>query len=87
MRGVILDDDKCLETIKKIAFGYEYEEVQTQIEEGKKGEQKKKITKIKKYAPPNYQALRYLMSKDKKQTADLEKALKEYEARFDNGNK
>lgn len=61
-------NDDYLESIKKLASGYEYEEIQTQIEETPTGT-KKKIIKTKKHVPPNFQAARYLMN-FKKQTID-----------------
>lgn len=83
-------NNKYIETLKKIAFGYEYEEVQTQLEETANG-QKKKITRIKKHAPPNFQALRFLMNAEAKTSTDveiLEKEMKEFEERImNNGNK
>ncbi|MCQ2978224.1 MAG: hypothetical protein MJ245_00300 [Clostridia bacterium] len=53
-------NNKYLEAIEKLASGYEYEEIQTQVEETSTGT-KKKIIKIKKHVPPNFQAARYLI--------------------------
>lgn len=62
-------NDDYLESIKKLASGYEYEEIQTQIEETPSGT-KKKIIKTKKHIPPNFQAARYLINLNKKQDLD-----------------
>lgn len=62
-------DDNYLKSIEKLAMGYDYEEVQTQIEETPTGT-KKKIIKTKKHVPPNFQAARYLMNINKKQDLD-----------------
>ena len=48
------------EAIKKIAKGYDYEEVQTLIEETASGT-KKKIIKTKKHILPNFNACKYLI--------------------------
>lgn len=57
-------DNKYIKAIEKLANGYEYEEVQTQIEETLTGT-KKKITKTKKHIPPNFQAAKYLLNMNK----------------------
>lgn len=59
-------NDEYLKSIEKLAVGYEYEEVQTQIEETPSGT-KKKIIKTKKHVPPNFQAARYLLNLNKQQ--------------------
>ena len=65
-------DNKYIKAIEKLANGYEYEEVQTQIEETLTGT-KKKIIKTKKHVPPNFQAAKYLlnMNKDNNKNEDL----------------
>jgi predicted transcriptional regulator len=49
-----------IDTLIKKAVGYEYEEIQTTIEETKTGT-KKKIVKYKKKAHPDMNAVRYLL--------------------------
>jgi len=49
-----------IDTMLKKAIGYEYEEMQTTIEETKIGT-KKRIVKYKKKAQPDYNAIRYLL--------------------------
>ena len=49
------EDDKYLNAIEKLALGYEYEEIQTLIEDTPSG-QKKKIIRTKKHCPPNLAA-------------------------------
>lgn len=61
--------ERYLESIEKLAVGYEYEEIQTQIEETPSGT-KKKIIKTKKHVPPNFQAARYLINLNKEQVLD-----------------
>lgn len=56
--------NKYIESIEKLATGYDYEEVQTQIEETLTGT-KKKIIKTKKHVPPNFQAAKYLLNMNK----------------------
>lgn len=56
--------EEYLKAIEKLALGYEYEEVQTQIEETSIGT-KKKIIKTKKHVVPNFQAIKYLIEKEK----------------------
>lgn len=51
-----------LKSIEKLANGYEYEEIQTLIEETSSGT-KKKIIKTKKHVPPNLNAIKYMMKK------------------------
>ena len=67
-------ENKYITAIEKLATGYEYEEVQTQIEETLTGT-KKKIIKTKKHIPPNFQAAKYLlnMNKDNNKNEDLTK--------------
>lgn len=62
-------NDKYLDAIEKLASGYEYEEVQTQIEETSSGT-KKKIIKTKKHVPPSFQAARYLINLNKNDHLD-----------------
>ena len=64
-------NDKYLESIEKLATGYEYEEIQTQFEETPNGT-KKKIIKTKKHVPPNFQAARYLISCNKQDISEEE---------------
>lgn len=56
------DKEKFLEAIKKRALGYDYEEVQTLIEETANGA-KKKICKTKKHIPPDIKAAEFLLRK------------------------
>lgn len=58
-------DVEILQLIEKIAKGYEYEEVQTIIEETLQGT-KKKIVRNKKFQPANLQAAQYLLTENKK---------------------
>ena len=58
--------DEYLKAIEKLATGYDYEEVQTQIEETTLGT-KKKIIRTKKHVPPNFQAAKYLLNKSKRE--------------------
>jgi len=51
---------KLLDAMMQRAIGYEYEETQTVIEETKTGT-KKRITKYKKHALPDVQAIKYLL--------------------------
>lgn len=53
-----------LNAIDKLARGYEYEEVQTLVEDTAHGV-KKKITKTVKHVPPNFQAARYMINRAK----------------------
>lgn len=71
-------DEELLQLIEKIAKGYEYEEVQTIIEETHQGT-KKRIVRTKKYQPASLQAAQYLMTKNKKVIAeeDIDKLIEE----------
>ena len=62
------EDDKYLNAIEKLALGYEYEEIQTLIEDTPSG-QKKKIIRTKKHCPPNLAAAQYM--RRKKQTTNM----------------
>ena len=70
-------DNKTLNNIKKLADGFEYEETQTFIEETAHGT-KKRIVRVKKYYPPNLNAIKYLEAiNNKTPTPDeLEKELR-----------
>lgn len=58
-------NEEIIQLIEKIAKGYEYEEVQTIIEETPQGT-KKKIVRNKKFQPANLQAAQYLLTENKK---------------------
>lgn len=53
--------DEMKKSLFEIAKGYDYEEVQTEIEQGFNGGEKKKIKKIKKHVPPNVGALIFVL--------------------------
>lgn len=59
-------DDKYLAAIEKLANGYEYEEVQTLLEDTPTGT-KKKVIRTKKHMPPNFQAATYLLKRNNRQ--------------------
>lgn len=75
--------DKYLERIRKLAKGYEVEEVQTIIEETTSGT-KKRIVRTKKHIPPNLQAIKYLMNSEIKE--DNSDDLKLKELRWNDGD-
>ncbi len=56
---------EIIQLIEKIANGYEYEEVQTIVEETPQGT-KKKIVRTKKFQPANLQAAQYLLTQNNK---------------------
>ena len=57
--------EKYLKAIEKLALGYDYEEVQTFIEETDRGT-KKKIVRTKKNMPPDFNAARFMMLRNEK---------------------
>lgn len=73
-----MHSEEILRLIEKIANGYEYEEIQTVIEETQQG-QKKKIIRIKKKQPANLQAAQYLLqiNAPKISVKDMEKLIDE----------
>lgn len=72
------EKEKYIEALKKRALGYEYEEVQTLIEETAHGT-KKKIVKTKKHIPADVNTARYLLSQMKPQSTDFENIIKGFE--------
>lgn len=73
--------NKYIQSIEKLATGYDYEEVQTQIEETLTGT-KKKIIKTKKHVPPNFQAAKYLLNMNKNQNNIENEVLEENVEKF-----
>lgn len=67
-------EEKLLQLIEKIANEYEYEEVQTIVEETKQGT-KKRVVRTRKYQPANLQAAQYLLSRNRKKI-DIEQTEK-----------
>lgn len=57
-----MQDKEIMQLIEKIANGYEYEEIQTIVEETPQGT-KKKIIRSKKFQPSNLQAAQYLLTR------------------------
>ena len=72
------EKEKYIEALKKRALGFDYEEVTTLIEETSHGT-KKKISKVKKYCPPDPNTARYLLSKLKPTETDFEEILKDFD--------
>ena len=60
-------ENEYLETIKKLAKGYEVEEIDTIIEQDKT-KTKKKIIKRTRHIPANLEAIKLLMNKNKTPT-------------------
>lgn len=60
-----MHNKEIIQLIEKIAKGYEYEEVQTIVEETHQGT-KKKIVRTKKFQPANLQAAQYLLTQNTK---------------------
>ena len=70
---------KYIEALKKRALGYDYEEVQTLIEETAHGT-KKKIVKTKKHIPPDPHTARFLLKQlEGVEQKDFEEILKDFE--------
>lgn len=84
------DKEKYIEALKKRALGYEYEEVQTLIEETAHGT-KKKIVKIKKHIPADVETAKYLLRQLEPSNNDFKEMLKDFDNQIkgviDNGNK
>lgn len=57
-----MNNSEVLEALKKIAIGYEYEEIQTSVHESEKGVDKR-VVRNKKHYPPNFQAIQYILNK------------------------
>ena len=74
----MVEKQKYIEALKKRALGYEYEEVQTLIEETAHGT-KKKIVKTKKHIPPDPETAKYLLRQLQPTTKDFETILKDFE--------
>ena len=76
MKDEMPDDDEFLKNVEMLAKGFEYEEIQTSIEETAHGT-KKRITKVKKYIAPDINAIKYLnhLKNKNKTIQDLEKEL------------
>lgn len=49
------------ESLKKRANGFEYEEVHTEINEDKNGQQRKSVKRIKKFVPPDTTAMIFIL--------------------------
>lgn len=60
-----VSDEKYLKAIERLAEGYEYEEVQTLLEDTPTGT-KKKVIRTKKHMPPSFQAATYLLKRNHK---------------------
>ena len=71
------EQEKYLEVLKKRAIGYEYEEVQTLIEETPNGT-KKKIVKTKKHIPADIETAKWFL-KQLEKTKDFNKLIEEFE--------
>lgn len=69
------EKEEYIKALKKRALGFEYEETTTLIEETSHGT-KKKISKVKKYCPPDPATARYLLSQLEPTEADFEEILK-----------
>lgn len=72
------EKQKYIEALKKRALGYEYEEIQTLIEETAHGT-KKKIVKTKKHIPADVETAKFLLRQLEPTQADFEKILKDFE--------
>ena len=70
-------NDKYLAAIEKLANGYEYEEVQTLLEDTPTGT-KKKVIRYKKHMPPNFQAATYLIKRNSRQIVPVEDPIEEH---------
>lgn len=74
-----MDEKKqYIEALKKRALGFEYEEVTTLIEETAHGT-KKKISKTRKYIPPDPETAKYLLKQLDPTQKDFEELLKDFE--------
>ena len=69
---------KYIEALKKRALGYEYEEVQTLIEETAHGT-KKKIVKTKKHVPADVETAKFLLRQLEPSKEDFSELLNEFE--------
>lgn len=77
MSNEIFDDEELIKNVTKLAQGFEYEEIQTTIEETTSGT-KKRITRVKKYVAPDINALKYLnhLKNKNKSIQELENELR-----------
>ena len=79
------EKNKYLEAIIKRALGYEYEEVQTLIEETESGT-KKKIVRVKKQMPPDIEAAKWLLKSKEAKKSTFKDLENEIRGVIDNGN-
>lgn len=71
------ENEDYIKALKKRALGFEYEETTTLIEETSHGT-KKKISKVKKYYPPEPNTARYLLNQLEPTKTDFEEILKDF---------
>lgn len=79
------EKNKYLEAIIKRALGYEYEEVQTLIEETDHGT-KKKIVRVKKHQPPDIEAAKWLLKSGTTKKIKFKDLEDEIRGVIENGN-
>lgn len=79
------EKNRYLEAIIKRALGYEYEEVQTLIEETESGT-KKKIVRVKKQMPPDIEAAKWLLKSKEAKKSTFKDLENEIRGVIDNGN-
>lgn len=73
------EKEQYIETLKKRALGYEYEETTTLIEETANGATKKRIIRVTKHVPADVKTAQYLLNQLNPTKQDFESILKDFD--------